>query len=78
MMDFKVEWVNRRELWQENTQDNQEVPVVRLAEIKKLIQEAEKFAKNVVRNGRRQADEYVEAQGFLHRVAAWRTGQEGT
>lgn len=72
-MDFKVEWVQI---------NKQAVPVVRLAEMDKLIQEAEwameRLSHMIYDRALWHADKdpsYRRAQAFLASVAAWRTGQ---
>lgn len=75
MMDLKIEYgvLHDEQKWPD------EVPVVRLAEVERLIQEAEKIIKQF-QNATgviSLSSASVSGDAFLASIAAWRTGQEG-
>lgn len=86
MMDFKVEWVPDTQLfdtppvatkvdglWKSCTP----VPVVRLAEVEKMIRELEWAMQRLCVDYRPSVQDCQRAQACLASVAAWRKGQEG-
>lgn len=77
MMDFKVEYVQERNLstlpW---SAADRSTPVVRLAEVEKLLDTAVMHAQWLVQITDGESDENQDARAFLASVAAWRKGQE--